>query len=68
MKTSGRGHVLDLAQLMSKLLTEARRITAGVKKREEVWTILEERYEDRYILIMSAINKVETLKLPDSRA
>ena len=43
MKTSGRGDVLELAQLMSKLPTEVRWLTAGVTKPEKAWRILMRR-------------------------
>ena len=37
MKTSGRGKVLELAQLISKLPAEAKELIAGVTRPEEAW-------------------------------
>ena len=64
MKASGQGEVVKLAQLKIKLPAEAERISIGVTNPKEAWTILEEWYGDRDIAIVSAMHKLESLRLP----
>ena len=44
MKSSGRGRVLELGELTSKLPAQAKELIMGVTKPEEAWRLLEERY------------------------
>ena len=46
MKSSGRGKVLELAELTSKLPAQAKELILGVTKPEEAWRLLEEGYGD----------------------
>ena len=63
MKASGRNKVLKLAQLRANLPAQAQESIAGTTEPEEAWTLLDEQYGNRNIAIMSAIHRMETLKL-----
>ena len=58
------GSVLEMAQLSRKLPEKAKRLITGVKEPTEAWRLLEERYGDRHITVLSAMHKLETVKLP----
>ena len=58
--------MLELAQLKSKLLTKAMKLTAGVTTPEEARRILEELYGGREVAIISAMHKLEESGTPTS--
>ena len=57
--------VLDIAHLLSTLPEEAKVIITGVQEPAEAWRLLEERYGDAKIAVLSAIHKLLTVKFPD---
>ena len=54
-----------MAQLFSKLPEEVKAIIIGVQEPAEAWELLEERYGDAQIAVLLAIQKLQTVKLPD---
>ena len=58
-----------MAQLSSKLpAEEAKWLTTGFKEPKEARRLLEERYRDRHIAILSTMHKLESIKLPQGPA
>ena len=63
IKASRGNKVLELALLRVKLPTQAWEAIAGIIKPHKALTLLDKQYGDRNITIMSAIHRMETLKL-----
>ena len=57
--------MLEMAQLSSKLPQEVKVQITGVQEPAEAWKLLEERYGDAQIAVLLAIQKLQTVKLPD---
>ena len=56
-KESGQGEVSDMAWLVDKLPTEARRIIYGITDPKESWENLYERYGDKELAVITAMQK-----------
>ena len=55
--------VLKLAQLRSKLLEDAKKSITGIEEPAEASKLLDERYGDRHITILSAMNILQSVSL-----
>ena len=64
LKISKLGPVLEISQLRSNQLEDAKKRITGVKEPAEAWKLLDKRYGDRQIAIFSAMNKLHSVSLP----
>ena len=68
LNISKLGPVFELAHLASKLVEETKRLIIGVKEPVEAWRLVDKRYRDRHILILLAMHKLQSVKLPQGPA
>ena len=59
--------MFKLAQLRSQLPEAAKNLFTGVQEPAEAWKLLDKRYGDKHIVVLSVMHKLQSVKLPHRR-
>ena len=64
LKISNLAPVLELAQFRDKIPEAARKLLTGVREPAKARGLLDKRYGDKHVAIMSAMHKLQSVVLP----